>query len=640
MADERVQGRRTGTLPFPPALTTSMVERLDEIEPTQEELDAFDAVEEQLRHGSTERPAGGRIQLPSSLLERCRTRTGGGAPAPRSGGSSVLYILRTTYRVQNNPALEVALHLACQLGLPLICVAVVEDCFPPSMSSLTAPRAPTDRAAAFRLEALKELQREVVGRGTVLWVHVERDVCRPTVAPDVALAEKAAIVVTDEHFGVEPHASVIARVAQTGVPVCLVDGACTVPSVTLQAAALRGGNAGFLRATSAAREPRLAHDWLPPPAPPPPQPPPTTPPAWAVDLNADADAVDAVLEQPSRRDRFVARVRHTRGGSKAARARWTAYVAGGGLRTYAAHRNNPLAPDGKGASRMSAYVNLGMIDPYVMARDALNARADKFLSEFVGFRESAHLWCLLHPGKYADASVAVPAWAQGQMRAYALAGSGGTAARLPAIALSALEAGRTGDRLWDDCQRSLVQSGELHNNVRMAWGKAIPAWHEAALASPPPAGGSSAAARLQAALDLLIHLNDRFALDGCAPPSYGGLLWCLGWRDRPGDNGCPTVRPTSVMASRIRPGDLEERARRRCSGQALLTSLSASAASHTAKALAVRVDAPVVVAAAAAAARTTEDSTRPQKRARKKDGEGAVRQAQAASGTLWQFFSR
>ena len=81
------------------------------------------------------------------------------------------------------------------------------------------------------------------------------------------------------------------------------------------------------------------------------------------------------------------------------------------------------------------------------------------------------------------------------------------------------EQGRTGDALWDDCQRCLALSGELHNNVRMAWGKAIPAWHAAAL-SLGHAGGHTASAslRLQAALDLLIQLNDKFALDGGAPP--------------------------------------------------------------------------------------------------------------------------
>ena len=140
------------------------------------------------------------------------------------------------------------------------------------------------------------------------------------------------------------------------------------------------------------------------------------------------------------------------------------------------------------------------------------------------------------------------------------AGGGGDAA---SPALADLESGHTGDPLWDDCQRSLVLAGELHNNLRMAWGKAIPAWHAALLGG----AGGTAEARLQAALDLLIRLNDRFALDGGAPPSYGGLLWCLGWRDRPGPGGCPTSRPTSVMASKIKAGDLERRARQRSAAQ-------------------------------------------------------------------------
>lgn len=30
----------------------------------------------------------------------------------------------------------------------------------------------------------------------------------------------------------------------------------------------------------------------------------------------------------------------------------------------------------------------------------------------------------------------------------------------------------------------------------------------------------------------LCCLNDRFALDGLSPPSYGGVLWCFGWGDK------------------------------------------------------------------------------------------------------------
>jgi len=33
----------------------------------------------------------------------------------------------------------------------------------------------------------------------------------------------------------------------------------------------------------------------------------------------------------------------------------------------------------------------------------------------------------------------------------------------------------------------------------------------------------------------LVCLNDRFALDGLSPPSYGGILWCFGWSDKPSD---------------------------------------------------------------------------------------------------------
>ena len=374
--------------------------------------------------------------LPPSLRERLRT-PGCAQPLPPRAGSTVVYLLRTCYRATTNPALEVALRVAAALDVPLLCLAVLEDSFPPSMReahALAPPRRPTDRATAFRLEALRELQPDFAARGTTLLVHVERDGCRPAVI--MSLAAKARLVISDEHYGVEPHATAVARAAQTGAPVWLCDTSCTVPSVVLTNAALNGGNAGFLRATATARSKRLADNWFDfAPAPPPPRAPPTPPPSWSIDLSTgpsddtSLDAVlsapsrrdssvtsldsvlsapsrrdssvtslDSVLSAPSRRDSSVARVRHTRGGPRAAAARWAAFVRGDGLRSYANHRNNPLAVEGKGASRMSAYVNTGMIDPYQLARDASAAKADKYLAEFVGFRESAYLWCLLHPG--------------------------------------------------------------------------------------------------------------------------------------------------------------------------------------------------------------------------------------------------
>ena len=59
--------------------------------------------------------------------------------------------------------------------------------------------------------------------------------------------------------------------------------------------------------------------------------------------------------------------------------------------------------------------------------------------------------------------------------------------------------------------------GELHNNVRMTWGKAILGWTRTA----------------EEALARMVDLNHRYALDGRDPASYGGILWCLGQFDRP-----------------------------------------------------------------------------------------------------------
>jgi hypothetical protein len=103
-----------------------------------------------------------------------------------------------------------------------------------------------------------------------------------------------------------------------------------------------------------------------------------------------------------------------------------------------------------------------------------------------------------------------------------------------------LARGRTGDLLWDAAQTSLLVHGELHNNLRMTWGKVLVPW------APTP----------ERALDHLVDLNHRYALDGRDPNSYGGLLWCLGLFDRPFPPGEPVTgelrgRSTAIHAKRL-----------------------------------------------------------------------------------------
>ena len=51
----------------------------------------------------------------------------------------------------------------------------------------------------------------------------------------------------------------------------------------------------------------------------------------------------------------------------------------------------------------------------------------------------------------------------------------------------------------------------------MLWGKKILEWTQ----SPAKA------------LEIMVELNDKYALDGRDPNSYSGIFWCLGRYDRP-----------------------------------------------------------------------------------------------------------
>jgi deoxyribodipyrimidine photo-lyase len=83
--------------------------------------------------------------------------------------------------------------------------------------------------------------------------------------------------------------------------------------------------------------------------------------------------------------------------------------------------------------------------------------------------------------------------------------------------LSTFERGATHDPLWNAAQGQLLREGRIHNYVRMLWGKKILEW------SPTP----------EAALDVMIELNNKYAVDGRDPNSYSGIFWTLGRYDRP-----------------------------------------------------------------------------------------------------------
>lgn len=82
--------------------------------------------------------------------------------------------------------------------------------------------------------------------------------------------------------------------------------------------------------------------------------------------------------------------------------------------------------------------------------------------------------------------------------------------------LKQLENADTADSLWNAAQSQLLKEGVIHNYLRMLWGKKILQW------SPSP----------REALSRMIHLNNKYALDGRNPNSYAGIFWILGRYDR------------------------------------------------------------------------------------------------------------
>ncbi len=83
--------------------------------------------------------------------------------------------------------------------------------------------------------------------------------------------------------------------------------------------------------------------------------------------------------------------------------------------------------------------------------------------------------------------------------------------------LEEFETAQTHDELWNAAQNQLRIEGTIHNYLRMLWAKKVLEWTPNA----------------RTASEILVHLNNKYALDGRNPNSYSGIFWCFGRYDRP-----------------------------------------------------------------------------------------------------------
>lgn len=235
----------------------------------------------------------------------------------------------------------------------------------------------------------------------------------------------------------------------------------------------------------------------------------------------------------------------TRGGCQAARTRGKTFLAKR-LVSYPETRNQP---EEDATSGLAPYLHFGYISVHEVFRDlakreewspdrlaekatggregwwGMGDAAEAFLDQLVTWREVGFNGCACQPNY--DDYESLPSWAKATLAKHA-------ADERPYLyTLKQFRSAQTHDRLWNAAQRQLLTEGRIHNYLRMLWAKKVLHW----AASP------------QEALDILIELNNRYALDGQDPNSYSGIFWTFGRYDRPWGPERPIFGTIRYMSS-------------------------------------------------------------------------------------------
>lgn len=234
-----------------------------------------------------------------------------------------------------------------------------------------------------------------------------------------------------------------------------------------------------------------------------------------------------------------------RGGEHAANRTLEKFLEGG-LNRYADCRNHP---DDDATSGLSPYLHFGHISVHEVFQEVtdlegwsrsrtfgvgkgqregwwgMSRDAEAFLDQLItwrelGFNMSTHL-------PYHDRYESLPAWAQETLDIHR------KDPRPYLYDLERFENADTHDQLWNAAQTQLKRDGRLHTYLRMLWGKKILEWTR----SP------------EEALEIMLHLNNKYALDGRNPNSYTGIFWTLGRYDRPWAPERPVLGKIRYMSS-------------------------------------------------------------------------------------------
>jgi deoxyribodipyrimidine photo-lyase len=424
----------------------------------------------------------------SAVLERIRVLNG--APL-RHPASYVLYWAQMNRRVDSNHALERAVSLANELDLPVL-----------YYEGLTCTyRQANDRIHTFILQGAPEQERRLKRRGIGYCFYLRK---RREDPDDVLyrLAREAACVVTDDYptFIAAAHNRSVPE--KIGVRYEAVDSSCVVPMNLFE-------KREYAAYTIRPKIQKLLPEYLVP--------------CPAAPVRRKWEGAPPEFHTPVREDEIGSLVAQceidhevkpslTFTGGRLAAERHLERFLENHLRRYARDRNQPAA---HATSGLSPYLHFGQISALEVALAAVEhaARhkliADEFLEELIVRRELAFNFA--RHSSNPEALCNLPEWAKETLRKHA------KDVRDPCYTREQFINARTHDPLWNACQKEMLLRGKIHGYYRMYWGKKIIEW------SPT----------CQDALETMILIHDRYALDGRDPNTYTGILWCFGLHDRP-----------------------------------------------------------------------------------------------------------
>jgi deoxyribodipyrimidine photo-lyase len=457
-----------------------------------------------------------------SVVPPIRVRRLNQAPVRRDG-KYVLYWITSTRRLEWNFALDRALEHARELRLPVVILEALRVAYPWACR----------RFHAFVLDGMREHRSQAEAAGVAYHPYVEpSDGAGKGLVQ--ALAERAAVVVTDDFPTFFLRRMQAALAPRLSVALETVDGNGLLPL-----AATPGPFSAAFHFRRFLQKELGAHlvDL------------PGAEPLTEAGTRESAFPEDIAARWPAPSEALLALEPSAlatlsvdpgvgptalRGGGTEARRRLERFLDQG-LARYGEERNHP---DAHAASGLSPWLHWGHLSAHeifhgVAVREGwsparlgagasgqrhgwwgMSSSAEAFLDELVTWRELGFGYC--HHLADHDRYDSLPAWAQETLALHA------ADPREAVYTLDEFDQGLTHDPLWNAAQRELRESGVMQNYLRMLWGKKILEW------SRHPTE----------ALDIMIELNNRYALDGRDPNSYTGIFWVLGrfdrgWPERP-----------------------------------------------------------------------------------------------------------